>query len=51
MTLLIDLAGFAAAVLAGTSGCLIGIRAADWVNQRLGRNVPTQDETEQGDAA
>lgn len=36
--------GLAAAVLAGTGGCLIGVRAADWVNQRLGRNVPNQEE-------
>lgn len=46
MTLLLDLAGYAAAVLAGTGGCLLGIRAADRVNQRLGRNVPdTNEET------
>jgi len=50
MTLL-DLAGYAAAVLAGTGGCLYGIRAADRVNQRLGRNVPKPDEPERGDPA
>jgi len=39
----LDVAEVAAAVLAGTGGCLIGIRAADWVNQRLGRNVSDQN--------
>lgn len=43
----LDLAGYAAAVLAGTGGCLLGIRAADWVNHQLGRDVPTADEQEQ----
>lgn len=45
MTVL-DLAGYAAAVLAGTGGCLLGIRGADWVNHHLGRDVPS-DEQEQ----
>lgn len=44
MTVL-DVAGYAAAVLAGTGGCLYGIRAADWVNHQLGRDV-TPDEQE-----
>lgn len=46
MTVL-DLAGYAAAVLAGTGGCLYGIRAADWVNHQLGRDVAAPDEQEQ----
>lgn len=45
MTVL-DLAGYAAAVLAGTGGCLYGIRAADWVNHQLGRDTAS-DEQEQ----
>lgn len=45
MTVL-DLARFAAAVLAGTGGCLLGVRAADWVNHQLGRDA-TSDEQEQ----
>lgn len=39
-----QLLAFIAAVLAGTGGCLLGIRAADRVNQWRGRNVPDSDE-------
>jgi hypothetical protein len=42
----LDLAGYTAAVLAGTGGCLLGVQAADWVNHQLGRDVPTPDEQE-----
>lgn len=41
-----QLLGLLAATLAGTGGCLLGIRAADWVNQRLGRTIPNPDEQE-----
>lgn len=41
-----QLLGFIAAALAGTGGCLLGVRAADQVNQWLGRNVPTPNEQE-----
>jgi hypothetical protein len=36
---LLDLAGFAAAVLAGTGGCWAGIHAADRLNRLLGRDA------------
>jgi hypothetical protein len=42
-----QLLGLAAAALAGTGGCLLGIRVADRVNQWLGRNVPTPNEHKQ----
>ncbi|GAA0929401.1 hypothetical protein [Pseudonocardia zijingensis] len=34
--------GFVAAALAGTGGCLLGIRAADALNRKLGRDVPEE---------
>lgn len=39
---LLEIAGFVAAVLAGTGGCLLGVRAADALNRKLGR-VPAQE--------
>ena len=42
MTVL-EIAGFVAAVLAGTGGCLFGVRAADALNRRLGRDAPADD--------
>ena len=42
MTLL-EIAGFVAAVLAGTGGCLLGVRAADALNRKLGRDAPPKD--------
>lgn len=43
MTLL-EIAGFVAAALAGTGGCLLGVRAADALNRKLGRDDPRTDE-------
>lgn len=43
MTLL-EIAGFVAAALAGTGGCLLGARAADALNRKLGRAAPPGDE-------
>jgi hypothetical protein len=37
---LLEIAGLVAAVLAGTGGCLLGVRAADAVNRKLGRDAP-----------
>ncbi|TWF77919.1 hypothetical protein FHX44_113835 [Pseudonocardia hierapolitana] len=42
MTVL-EIAGFVAAALAGTGGCLFGVRAADALNRRLGRDAPSGD--------
>jgi hypothetical protein len=39
----LELAGFIAAVLAGTGGCLLGVRAADAINRKLGRDAPPKD--------
>ncbi|GAA5122270.1 hypothetical protein [Pseudonocardia adelaidensis] len=41
MTLL-EIAGLVAAALAGTGGCLLGVRAADALNRKLGRDVPRE---------
>lgn len=38
-----QLLGLIATALAGTGGCLLGVRAADQVNHWLGRNVPPAD--------
>jgi hypothetical protein len=35
--LLLDIGGFTAAVIAGAGGCLLGVRAADAINRKLGR--------------
>lgn len=43
MTLL-EIAGFVAAALAGTGVCLLGVRAADALNRKLGRGVPSTDD-------
>jgi hypothetical protein len=40
---LLEIAGFVAAVLAGTGGCLLGVRAADALNRKLGRDAPPED--------
>ena len=40
---LLEIAGFVAAALAGTGGCLFGVRAADALNRKLGRDVPSTD--------
>ncbi len=40
---LLEIAGFVAAVLAGTGGCLLGVRVADALNRMLGRDVPPTD--------
>jgi hypothetical protein len=45
----LEIAGFVAAVLAGTGGCLLGVRAADAINRKLGRDAPPKD-TAQEDA-
>lgn len=42
MTLL-EIAGLVAAALAGTGGCLLGVRAADALNRKLGRDAPPED--------
>lgn len=42
MTLL-EIAGLVAAVLAGTGGCLLGVRAADALNRKLGRDALPKD--------
>jgi hypothetical protein len=42
MTLL-EIAELVAAVLAGTGGCLFGVRAADALNRKLGRDAPRKD--------
>jgi hypothetical protein len=42
MTLL-EIAGLVAAALAGTGGCLLGVRAADAVNRKLGRDAPPEE--------
>jgi hypothetical protein len=39
----LEIAGFVAAVLAGTGGCLLGVRAADAINRKLGRDAPLKD--------
>jgi hypothetical protein len=39
----LEIAGFVAAALAGTGGCLFGVRAADALNRRLGRDAPAGD--------
>jgi hypothetical protein len=46
MTLL-EIAGFVAAVLAGTGGCLLGVRAADALNRKLGRDAPEPRRTDE----
>lgn len=38
MSVLAELGYFLAAVLGGTGGCLLGIRAADALNRWLGRS-------------
>lgn len=35
--MIFQIAGFVAMALAGVGGCLLGVRAADWVNAKLGR--------------
>ena len=45
----LEIAGFIAAVLAGTGGCLLGVRAADAIKRKLGREAPRKD-TAQKDA-
>jgi hypothetical protein len=40
---LLEIAGFVAAVLAGTGGCLFGVRAADALNRKLGRAAPPEE--------
>ncbi|TQM35618.1 hypothetical protein [Pseudonocardia cypriaca] len=42
MTLL-EIAGLVAAAMAGTGGCLLGVRAADALNRKLGRNAPQEE--------
>jgi phage replication-related protein YjqB (UPF0714/DUF867 family) len=39
----LEIAGFVAAALAGTGGCLFGVRAADAINRKLGRDAPRKD--------
>lgn len=39
----LEIAGLVAAVLAGTGGCLLGVRAADALNRKLGRDAPPKD--------
>ena len=39
----LEIAGFVAAVLAGTGGCLFGVRAADALNRKLGRDAPDKE--------
>jgi hypothetical protein len=41
---LLEIAGLVAAALAGTGGCLLGVRAADALNRKLGRDAPRADE-------
>jgi hypothetical protein len=38
-----EIAGLVAAVLAGTGGCLFGVRAADALNRKLGRAAPPKE--------
>jgi hypothetical protein len=40
---LLEIAGLVAAILAGTGGCLLGVRAADALNRKLGRDAPPKD--------
>lgn len=40
---LLEIVGFVAAVLAGTGGCLLGVPAADALNRKLGRDVPSAE--------
>lgn len=39
-----DLLMLLAAIPAGIGGCLLGVRAADAINRRLGRDAPDNDE-------
>lgn len=41
-----ELLTFLAAIPAGVGGCLLGVRVADWVNRKLGRTAPDEDEPE-----
>lgn len=41
---LIDWMLFLAAIPAGVGGCLLGVRGADAINRRLGRDAPSQDD-------
>jgi hypothetical protein len=44
-----DIVGFVAAFLGGVGGCLLGARAADSINRKLGRGAPLKEpEQEEG---
>ena len=44
---LLEIAGFVAAALAGTGGCLLGVRAADALNRKLGRDAPREEASQE----
>lgn len=40
---LIDVLMFLAAIPAGVGGCMLGVRGADAINRKLGRDAPSKD--------